>query len=265
MRKTNLYLKIWAGLVYLFLFLPILMVILMSFSTAKYSVFPIRAWTLKWYAAAFADEKIINALQISITIAVVSSFIATAVGTMGALAIVRYKFHLRELMRAYFLSPIIVPEIIIGIALLSFATILSLQSGILLVVIGHVLIGLPFVVTVVSARLYGFDRALEEAAMDLGANEVTTFRRITLPLLMPGILGGLLLAFTVSFDNFLITYLLAGSDVMTIPVHIYSMIRFEFTPKIHAISTVIIFASIALVLVTQYFTGAMAPKTNVED
>ena len=125
----------------------------------------------------------------------------------------------------------------------------------ILVIIGHVLIGLPFVLTVVSARLYGFDRSLEEAAMDLGADEVTTFRRITLPLIMPGIAGGALLAFTVSFDNFLITYLLAGSEVMTIPVHIYSMIRFEFTPKIHAISTVIIFVSVSLILVSQLLGG----------
>ena len=263
--RSKLLLKLWVSLVYLFLFAPILMVILMSFSTAKYSTFPIKSWTTKWYADAFADDKIISALQVSVTVAVISSLIATAVGTMGALAMVRYKFRLREFMRAYFLSPIIVPEIITGIALLSFATILSMQSGILLVVIGHVLIGLPFVVTVVSARLYGFDRTLEEAAMDLGADERTTFRRITLPLMAPGILGGLMLAFTVSFDNFLITYMLAGSDVMTIPVHIYSMIRFEFTPKIHAISTVIIFISITLVLVTQYFTGAMAPKTTEHD
>ncbi len=263
--RSKLLLRVWVSLVYLFLFAPILMVILMSFSTAKYSTFPIKAWTTKWYFDAFADEKIISALQISVTVAVISSLIATVVGTMGALAIVRYKFRFREFMRAYFLSPIIVPEIITGIALLSFATILSMQSGMLLVVIGHVLIGLPFVVTIVSARLHGFDRTLEEAAMDLGADESTTFRRITLPLMAPGVLGGLMLAFTVSFDNFLITYMLAGSDVMTIPVHIYSMIRFEFTPKIHAISTVIIFISIALVLVMQYFTGAMSPKATEHD
>jgi spermidine/putrescine transport system permease protein len=244
-------LRVWVALVYLFLFSPIFMVVLMSFSSAKYSTFPIRAWTPKWYAAAFGDQKIVDALETSVVIAVASALLATVIGTLAALALVRYRFRLREFARAYFLSPIIIPEIITGIALLSFATLLSVKSGVLLVVIGHVLFGLPFVVTVVSARLVGFDRSLEEAAMDLGADELRTFWRVTLPLLMPGILGGLLLAFTVSFDNFLITYLLAGSDVMTIPVHIYSMIRFEFTPKIHAISTVIIFVSIVLVLASQ--------------
>lgn len=262
--KSAWFLRIWMGLVYVFLFAPILMVVVMSVSTSKYSTFPIRGWTTKWYGEAFGDPKIIDALQVSVIVAVVSAIIATIVGTMGSIALVRYRFRLRELTRAYFMSPIIVPEIITGIALLSFATLLSLQSGMYLVILGHVLIGLPFVVTVVSARLYGFDRTLEEAAQDLGADEMTTFRRVTLPLLAPGILGGLLLAFTISFDNFMITYMLSGSEVMTIPVHIYSMIRLEFTPKIHAISTVIIGISIVLVLVTQKFTNGGAPKADAE-
>ncbi|MCP5151803.1 MAG: ABC transporter permease [Chromatiales bacterium] len=255
MRIGRYLLRGWALLAYLFLFSPILMVVLMSFSKSKYSVFPIRGWTTDWYGRAFGDQKIIDALQTSVGIAVVSSILATFIGTLGAMALVRHQFKLRELARAYFLSPLIIPEIITGIALLSMATLLNLQSGIVLVVIGHVLFGLPFVVTVVSARLYGFDRSLEEAAMDLGADEVTTFRRITLPMMTPAILGGLLLSFTVSFDNFLITYLLAGSEVMTIPVHIYSMIRFEFTPKIHAISTVIVVVSLTLILLSQTQTG----------
>ncbi len=262
MRLGKPLLTLWAFLVYLFLFSPILMVVLMSFSTAKYSVFPIRAWTIEWYGRAFADEKIRSSLGTSVTIAIIASLIGTLIGTLGAMALVRYKFRLRSFTRAYFLAPLLIPEIITGIALLSMATLLSVQSGVVLVVIGHVLFGLPFVVTVVSARLYGFDRTLEEAAMDLGADEMTTFRRITLPLLMPAVLGGLLLSFTISFDNFLITYLLAGSDVMTIPVHIYSMIRFEFTPKIHAISTVIVFASVSLILISQLLTREQKGPVN---
>jgi len=145
----------------------------------------------------------------------------------------------------------IIPEIITGIALLSFATILKLQGGYLLILIGHILICLPFVLTVVSARLHGFDRSLEEAAMDLGASEMKTFRKITLPLIMPGVIGGALLAFTVSFDNFLITYMLAGPGMTTIPIQIYSMVRFEITPKIHAVSTFIILVSMTLIIINQ--------------
>lgn len=246
------FLKLWTGLVFLFLFAPIVMVVVMSFSTSKYSTFPIRDWTLDWYAAAFGDEKIIAALQNSVLISLVAAALATVIGTLAALAIVRHQLRLKELLRAAFLSPLIVPEVITGIALVSFAAVVSLQGGWMLVVIGHVLIGIPFVLTVVSVRLYGFDRALEEAAMDLGANGLQTFRRVTLPLLAPAILGGFLLAFTVSFDNFLITFLLSGSHLMTIPVHIYSMIRLEFTPKIHAISTVIVMVSAVLVLMSQF-------------
>ncbi len=253
MFGRTMLLKIWAGLVYTFLFLPILAVIIMSFSTSKYSTFPIKALTWKWYGQAFGDDKIVSALQTSVLIAIAATVVATTIGTLAALGFVRHRFRGRDGLHALFLSPLIVPEIITGIALLSFATLLSVQGGLVLVIIGHVLIGLPFVVTIVSARLYGFDRALEEAAMDLGANEFVTFRRITLPLIVPGILGGALLAFTVSFDNFLITFLLAGSEVTTIPVQIYSMVRFEFTPKIHAISTVIVFVSISLILLSQMF------------
>lgn len=265
MRRVGPFLKLWTALVYAFLFAPILTVVLMSFATSKYSTFPIKGWTSAWYGLAFGDPKITDALQVSVLIAVISSILATIIGTTSAIAIVRHQFRLREFVRAYFMAPIVVPEIIIGIALLSFATLLSMKSGIVMVIIGHVLVGVPFVVTVVSARLQGFDRALEEAAMDLGADEWATFRRVTLPLLAPGILGGLILAFTISFDNFMITFMLAGSEVMTIPVHIYSMIREEFTPKIHAISTVIIFISTALVLITQHFTGALALKARDQE
>ncbi|MBW1712368.1 MAG: ABC transporter permease, partial [Deltaproteobacteria bacterium] len=155
----------------------------------------------------------------------------------------------REILSALFLSPMIIPEIITGIALLSFATLINIKGGYLLIIIGHILVGLPFVMTVVSTRLHGFDSSLEEAAMDLGADELTTFRRVTMPLIMPGIIGGALLSFTISFDNFLMTYLLAGTGVMTVPIQIYSMVRFEINPKVHALSAVIVVISMTLIVV----------------
>ncbi|MGM0584226.1 MAG: ABC transporter permease [Pseudomonadota bacterium] len=251
MRRSTLSLRVWTGLVYLFLFLPILIVVLMSFNASRYSTFPAQEFTFEWYHAAWEDPQIAGALQTSVTISLIASVISTTIGTLASMGIVRNRFRARELLNAFYLSPLITPEIITGIALLSFATLLSLQGGFILVVIAHVMWGLPFVVTVVSARLYGFDRSLEEAAMDLGADPSMTFRKVTLPLILPGILAGLLLAFTVSFDNFLLTYLLAGSDVTTVPIQIYSMIRFEFSPKIHALSTFIILVSVCLMLLSQ--------------
>ena len=221
----------------------------MSFVSSKYSTFPLGGMTFKWYKMASADQNILSAFKTSLMISITATIFATCIGMLAALGIVRGRFRGKEILNATFLSPMIIPEIITGIALLSFATILHIEGGIVLIVIAHILIGLPFVLTIVSARLYGFDRSLEEAAMDLGANEMITFRRVTLPLILPGIIGGALLAFTVSFDNFMITYLLAGPGVTTIPIQIYSMVRFEITPKIHAVSTFIVLISMSLVFI----------------
>jgi spermidine/putrescine transport system permease protein len=242
-------LKAWVLFVYVFLFSPILTVIFMSFVSSKYSTFPLGGMTFKWYKMASMDQNIVSAFKTSLMISITATVFATGIGMLAALGIVRGRFRGKEILNATFLSPMIIPEIITGIALLSFATILHMEGGTLLIVIAHILIGLPFVLTIVSARLYGFDRSLEEAAMDLGANEVTTFRRVTFPLILPGIIGGALLAFTVSFDNFMITYLLAGPGVTTIPIQIYSMVRFEITPKIHAVSTFIVLISMSLIFI----------------
>ena len=242
-------LKAWVLFVYVFLFSPILTVVFMSFVSSKYSTFPLGGMTFKWYKMAAVDQNILSAFKTSLMISITATIFATCIGMLAAIGIVRGRFRGKEILNATFLSPMIIPEIITGIALLSFATILHIEGGILLIVVAHILIGLPFVLTIVSARLYGFDRSLEEAAMDLGANEVTTFRRITLPLILPGIIGGALLAFTVSFDNFMITYLLAGPGVTTIPIQIYSMVRFEITPKIHAVSTLIVLISMSLIFI----------------
>ncbi len=249
MSTRNVFFKIWVFLVYLFLFAPILTVLLMSINPSKYSTFPLQGFTLKWYDIALHDKNILLAVKNSLIISLLATAGAICVGTLAAVALVRNRFRGREFLKVFFLSPMIIPEIITGIALLSFATLIKIPGGILLIVIGHILIGLPFVLTVVSARLHGFDQSLEEAAMDLGANEVTTFRRITLPLIMPGILGGAVLSFTVSFDNFLLTWLLAGPGVMTIPIQIYSMVRFEINPKVHALSTLIAVISMTLIII----------------
>jgi len=244
-----LILKLWTAMVYVFLFLPIVTVIFMSFNVSKYSVFPPPGMTTRWYVEAAQDPNVWLSIKNSLLISVFASLGATTIGTLAAMGFVRNRFRAREVLSVLFLSPMIIPEIITGIALLSLATLLNIKGGYLLIVIGHILVGLPFVMTVVSARLHGFDASLEEAAMDLGADEVTTFRRVTMPLIMPGIIGGALLSFTISFDNFLMTYLLAGSGVMTVPIQIYSMVRFEINPKVHALSAVIVLISMTLIVV----------------
>lgn len=245
--------------VYIFLFLPIIMVVVMSFNASRYSVFPAPSWTLDWYRQAFEDERIVEALRTSALIALVSSVLATAIGTCTSIALARFRFRARNAVRATFMAPLVFPEMILAVTLLVLSSSLNLQGGFWIVVGGHVLVGLPFVITVVSARLIGFDHSLEEVAMDLGANEWRTFLRVTLPLAMPGVVGGALLAFTVSFDNFIITYLVAGSDVITIPIKIYSMIRTEFSPKLHAFSTFILILTLCLLTIYRMAT-ARAPQ-----
>lgn len=249
MFRQRLPIKLWTAGVYLFLFLPIITVIFMSFNASKYSIFPPPDLTVKWYVAAARDANVWMSIRNSLIISVCASLGATLIGTLAAMGFVRNKFRFRELLSVLFLSPMIIPEIITGIALLSLATLLNIKGGLVLIIIGHILVGLPFVMTLVSARLHGFDLSLEEAAMDLGADEVTTFRRVTMPLIMPGIIGGALLSFTISFDNFLMTYLLAGTGIMTVPIQIYSMVRFEINPKVHALSAVIVVISMSLIVV----------------
>ncbi|MES0883940.1 ABC transporter permease [Roseibium sp. SCP14] len=238
--------RLLTTLVYVFLFMPIIMVVVMSLNASRYSVFPVPEWSFVWYEKALEDETIGAALKNSLVIALVSAVLATIIGTTVSIALVRFRFRFQNLVRSAFMSPLIFPEMILAVMLLILSASLNLQGGFWIVVAGHVLVGLPFVITVVSARLHGFDSSLEEAAQDLGANEWATFRRITMPLALPGIIGGGLLAFTTSFDNFIITYLVAGSDVVTIPIKIYSMIRLEFSPKLHAFSTAIVFMTLCL-------------------
>jgi len=259
--------KVWTTLVYIFLFAPIAMVVVMSLNQSRFSTYPVTSWSLKWYAEAFDDPEIMQAIGTSTLIAIQSSLIATVLGTLAAIALVRYSFRFRKILRALFMSPLIIPEVVISVALLALSTTLTLKGGLLVIIGGHALLGFPFVVTVVSARLHGFDATLEEAAQDLGANEPMTFFKVTLPLALPGIVAGMVLAFTVSFDNFLVTYMNAGSGVVTIPLKIYSMIRFEFSPKLHAASTLIIAITVGMLLIYHLMTrGKKSPQaTQVSD
>lgn len=190
-------------LVYVFLYAPILMLILMSFNTSRYSSFPAPGWSLKWYVEALNDEAIIDATITSTIIAVIVAVIATTLGTLASIALVRFRVRGKFAFQSLFMAPLPIPEVVIAIALLVFASKLNIGSGVLPLIAGHVLMGIPFVVTIVSARLYGVDASLDEAAMDLGANAKQVMRLIIIPLAAPGIIGGFILSFTISFDNFL--------------------------------------------------------------
>ncbi len=205
----------------------------------------------------FRDARIADAFRTSMVIAIVSTVVATVLGTMLALAFERYRFRGRTSLDAMVYLPIIVPDIVMAVSLLAFFSLafrlinavtgMSMRTGLGTVIIAHIAFNISFVTVVVRASLRAFDRQLEEAAQDLGANPWTTFRRITLPLIMPGILGGALIAFTLSLDDFVVTFFTSGPGVNTLTLEVYSRVRRSITPEINALSTIMFLASVALV------------------
>jgi spermidine/putrescine transport system permease protein len=184
---------------------------------------------------------------VSLIVGLASTLSATVAGTLLALALARYRFRGRGALQSLLLVPLVTPEIVVGISLLILFAWLGLTLGIATIVIAHVAFSISFVTIVVLARLAGMDRHLEEAAMTLGADEWTTFRRVTLPLLMPGVVAGALLAFTLSFDDYVITSFVAGSGSSTLPVVVYGMVRRNIDPSVNAISTIVLVVTTILI------------------
>ncbi|MBC8253186.1 MAG: ABC transporter permease [Ardenticatenia bacterium] len=234
---------------YVFLYLPIIILVIFSFNASRYAV----AWrglTLRWYASLFAHPAIGAALQNTLIVAGASTLISTVFGTMVALAMERYKFRAKLAFDALLYLPIIIPDIAMAVMLLLFFVLSHTRLGLTTIIISHAAFNISFVAVVVRARLAYFDVTLEEAAQDLYANEWQTFRRVTLPLIMPGILGGALLAFTLSIDDFVITFFTAGPGSTTLPLRIYSLVKLGVTPEINALSSMMLLASMALVFVS---------------
>jgi spermidine/putrescine transport system permease protein len=269
---------------YLFLYLPIIVLVVFSFNAATVTeggrtvgATVWRGFTTYWYEVLIHDRRILDAVQNTLLVAVIATAISTVIGTMAALVMERYEFLGKLPFDALLYLPIIIPDIVMALALLLFFVIIHLPewsqgvitwvaqmaflpawlSGFVIrlirvtpIIIAHVAFNISFVAVVVRARLANLDRTLEEAAQDLGANEWQTFRRVTLPLLMPGIIGGALLAFTLSTDDFVIAFFVSGPGATTLPVRVYSMIRIGVTPEANAVSSVMLLASIVLVLLS---------------
>ena len=246
-----------AALVFGFLYLPVIILILFSFNNTR-SVAVFTGFSTEWYVSLAANTELLDAARNSLLVGLITTIFATVIGTLTALAMDRYRFRLRTAFDANLYLPIVIPEIVMGIALLLFfnqALFPFLQNifgirastGLHTITISHIAFDIPFVYIIVRARLADFDRTLEEAAADLGADEWKTFQRVTLPLLMPGIIGGALMAFTLSLDDYLITVFTKGIREQTMPLYIYSLVRRGVTPEINALSTALLIASIGLV------------------
>lgn len=235
--------------IFLFLYLPIIILMIYSFNENRV----VGVWSgfsTRWYTELWQDRAMGSALRVSLWVAIWSTLISTILGTLAALVLERYRFFGKLTYDAVLYLPVIIPDIVMALSTLLFFVIAAVPLSRTTILIAHVAFNISFVAIVVRARLADMDKTLEEAAADLGANEWTTFRRITLPLLMPGIVAGALLAFTLSLDDFVITFFVAGPGSTTLPVRVYSMIKFGVTPEVNAISTLMFIGSTLLVVLS---------------
>ncbi len=243
---------LWAAslLVYAFLYIPLAVVVIFSFNDSMLNAEWV-GFTMRWYAKLMHDEDMLRAAANSLLIALVSSAIATLLGAMAGLAMHRYRPRWLPFL---VLTPVAMPEILLGVSLLLFfRQVLDLSLGLLSILVAHVTFSIGFVAVIVRARLAGMDESIFEAARDLGATPWATFRRVTLPLILPALLAGYLMAFTLSIDDFVITFFVAGVGVNTLPLQIYSMIKVAVTPEVNAVSTLLMALTLTLILAASRF------------
>lgn len=271
MNRRSPWLTLSALAVYFFLYAPIVVLIVYSFNASRTNVVfegvvnrgP--CGPFYWFCQLAENDDVLEAARNTLIIAVTTSVVATIIGTMAALALQRYSFPFKTFSEATLYVPIVIPEIVMGIGILVFFSAIfgwvnstlglsgndRLALGLLTVIVSHIAFSVPFVIMVVRARLHGFDKSLEEAAADLGANEWITFRRVTLPLIAPGVMSGALLAFTLSLDDFIITFFTTGPGATTLPIYVYGLLRRVITPEVNALSTIWILGVLVLVFVSR--------------
>jgi spermidine/putrescine transport system permease protein len=246
------FLAIFALAYLLFLYVPVLFLPVFSFNDSIFVTFPLKGFTTKWYEQAFADQDMLRALTASLQVGAIASVTATILGLLGAKAVTRYRMPGQNVVTGLIMMPLFIPEIMLGIALLILVNTLFIPLGLFTITIGHIMLCTPFAMAVLTSRLDGFDKSLEEASMDLGESPWMTFWRVTFPLVAPGIISSMLLSFIVSFDEFLLSFFLQGQQP-TLPVYIWSQLRFpNKLPGVLALGAVILIVSCILVVIAEW-------------
>jgi spermidine/putrescine transport system permease protein len=257
--RSSSWLRVPFWATYVFLYAPIVVLVVMSFNSGE-SAYAYEGFSLKWYGELAQDERVRDGLVNTLIVATGSTVIATVLGTLLAVGLVR---HTRsKTLDALALMPAVLPDLVLAIGLLVFYGMIQLTLGLYSVVLAHALFSMAFVAAVVRTRMSNADTSLEEASRDLGAGPVATFMRITLPQLAPGIIAGALLAFTLSLDEFVIAFFTIGNTEQTLPIVIYSMIRFGVTPKINALAAILLLVSFTAVIVGQRMTKIGERESN---
>ncbi|TIP72321.1 MAG: ABC transporter permease [Mesorhizobium sp.] len=234
--------------VYIFMFAPIVATVILSFNASMFGGFPITGFSLQWYGKLMANEAVLAAFRTSLWIALVTAITATAIGVVTAFAIVRFEFPGKQTLSTLVILPALVPETILGVGLLVLIKAVDQPRTLLLLVLGHILLAVPYVVLIAQARMVGIRRVYEEAALSLGASRFSSFREITLPLLVPAVVAGAMLAFTLSFDNTSASLFWRPAGVETVPTQILSMLKVSISPEINALGTVMIVLTVGIPL-----------------
>ena len=241
--------------VYLFLLAPLVVVVLASFNSADFLSFPPRGFSLRWYRALWESEVWADSFRLSVLVTAMVTPLSLAIGTLAAYALARYSFPGKALVSTLIMAPLVMPQIILGIALLNYFSALGLINSLTGMVVGHLIVTLPYTVRLVSISMHNLDPHLERAAQNLGATPLQTFWRVTLPLLRPGLVAGAIFAAIISFGELAVTLLIAGAKTTTLPLRIFNYTEYNFDPAINAVSTIFVVLALVLIVVLDRLIG----------
>lgn len=248
-------------LIYAFLYLPIGVVVLFSFNTSKRNIV-FEGFTLKWYERLFENGPLLQAYGNTLLVGLSSTVIATVIGTLASYGMSKYKFRGKSVIDTLLYIPVVIPEIVLGISLLAIFNLSRIPMGIPSLIIAHATFCIPFVVFTVNARFAGFDKSVEEAAMDLGAGRIKTFLTVTLPIILPGVISGAFLSFTLSIDDIIISFFTTGPGSNTYPLKVMELTKTGITPDVYALSTIVLIVTVTLVIASQRDTKNSKYKKN---
>lgn len=250
---------VWTLLVFAFLYIPILLLIVFSFNRSRLNI-RWEGFSLKWYGELLENAPLLGAFKNSLIVATATTVLATILGTIGAWMLYRYRFPLQRVIGLLIFIPMVMPEVLMGVSLLAeFVHLLKLPLGYVTLIIAHTTFCFPFVLVGIQARLQGLDPFLEEAAMDLGATPCQAFRLVIVPYLMPSIISGALMSFTLSLDEYIVSVFTTGAQSQTLPLKVYGMAKVGLNPQLNALSTIFVIATILLVLFSEFLTRRKNP------
>lgn len=261
MNKKIKFSNVYLSVILLVTYIPIFLIVLFSFNTSRLNV-NFEGFTLDWYAKLFANTDLIDALKNSLILGAISCLVSAIIGTIGAIGMARVHHRGKGAVEYMAMMPLMIPEIILGMVFLAFFSLMGLPFGMTTLVLGHTAFCVPYIFMMVKSRLVGIDKSLEEAARDLGATQKRVFFDITLPLIMPAVISGMILAFAMSFDDVVISIFLTGPTLSTLPIKIYTQLKIGGTPEINALCTVILLVIIAVLSVREIYGSITKIKSN---